>query len=41
MKNMLGKISGFGSMQQNIFFVFESVLKFLFVLKYFRENQVF
>jgi len=40
MKNMLGKISGFGRVQQN-FFLFENVLKFLFFLKYFGENQYF
>jgi len=28
MKNMLGKILGFGHMQQNIFFLFENVLFF-------------
>jgi len=40
MKNMLGKILGFGRMQQNIFFLFEDVLIFFF-LKYFGENRVF
>jgi hypothetical protein len=30
MKNMLGKILGFGRMQQNIFFIFENALKLLF-----------
>jgi hypothetical protein len=28
MKNMLGKILGFGRMQQNIFFIFENALNF-------------
>jgi len=30
MKNMLGKILVFGRMQQNIFFLFKSVLKYFF-----------
>jgi len=30
MKNMLGKISGFGLMQQNIFFLFENILKIFY-----------
>jgi len=37
MKNMLGKILGFGRMQQNIFFLFfENALKF-----FLGENLVF
>jgi ABC-type amino acid transport system permease subunit len=36
MKNILGKILGFGRMQQNIFFLFENVLKFF--LKIFRRK---
>jgi hypothetical protein len=31
MKNMLGKILRFGRMQQNIFFLFENVLKYIFL----------
>jgi len=30
MKNMLGKILRFGRMQQNIFFLFENVLKYYY-----------
>jgi len=41
MKNMIGKILGFGHMQQNIFFLFENVLKCFYFFEYLRENQVF
>jgi len=37
MKSMLGKILGFGRMQQNIFFLFENVLKF-FIFEIFRRK---
>jgi len=37
MKNMLGKFLGFGRMQQNIFFLFENVLKF-FIFEIFRRK---
>jgi hypothetical protein len=37
MKNMLGKILGFGRMQQNIFFLFENVLKF-FIFEIFQRK---
>jgi len=40
MKNMLGKILGFGRMQQNIiFFLFENVLKFVFFVEKFRRKS--
>jgi len=38
LENMLGKILGFGRMQQNIFFLFENVLNF-FYMKYFGETR--
>jgi len=43
LKNMLGKILGFGRVYQNIFFLFEKSLKFFifYFLKYFEENRVF
>ena len=40
MKNMLGKILGFGRMQQNIFF-FAFWKCFEFFKKYLGENRVF
>ena len=39
LKNMLGKILGFGRMQQKIFFLFENVFNFLkFLFKIFWRN---
>jgi hypothetical protein len=35
MKNMLGKISAFGRMQQNIYFFFANVLKFFIFFEIF------
>jgi len=32
LKNMLGKILGFGRVHQNIFFLFENFLKFFYFL---------
>jgi len=35
MENMLEKFLGFGHMQQNIFFLFENVLKFFYYFYFF------
>jgi len=40
MKNMLGKILGFGHVHQNSFFLFENFLKFFYFF-IFEENRVF